>query len=283
MAVKNWVDYIIHSSLFVGFVGVAMVLTTSILFSIPIQLELLAVIFFISFATYNFNRSTDLDEDSISHPERTAFVTQYHKHLKLFATLSYVLGAGLAFFLHFTVGLLTLIPLIAVSLYSVPWIPNSSYDRLKEILVVKNVTVAASWAVVVTFLPLVYLQVGIETATGVVFAFIFLKVLGNTITFDIRDIEGDKSEGITTIPVTFGVEKTKHILTAINWTAFFVLVVSAFSGTLPNTAYFVAGVTLYTQIYIHMIGRTEMQYVADILADGEYIVMGILAVMGVAL
>lgn len=281
MVRKDLVDFVVHSSFFVGLVGVSMVITTSVLLSLPVKLELLAIVFLVPFALYNFNRSTDVEEDIISHPERTEFVKQYQNHLKLFAVLSYILGVAIAFYLSIKVGILTLAYTAMVMLYSISWIPISSYDRLKEILVVKNATVAAAWAMFVTFLPVAYLQSTLEASVGVIFGFIFLKVFGNTVTFDVRDIEGDRSEGIITVPVRLGVKKTKYVLTVVNWTAFLILILSVFSSILPDIAYLVSGVTIYTQMYINQIGKMDMNKIADILADGEYIIMCILVSLGV--
>jgi 4-hydroxybenzoate polyprenyltransferase len=277
---RRVVECIVHSSMFVGFVGIAMVFTTSLLLNLPISPYLLLILFLISFSVYNINRKTDIKEDKISHPLRAMFIEAYYNHIKIIAVLCYATALLLGFLRSFLVGMFILVPLLFVGLYSLRWIPKSSASRLKEIFIVKNFTVAFAWALAVTSLPLVYFESGISIAVVFIFLFIFLKVFGNTVTFDVRDIKGDVVHKIRTVPIKLGIEKTKRLLIAINLASFFVLLIPALLDLLPSIAYFVSLVTVYTHIYIHLIGKVDIKFLTDVLADGEYLVMAVLAFIG---
>jgi hypothetical protein len=76
--------------------------------------------------------------------------------------------------------------------------------RLKDIPGLKGPYVAATWAF--SFASLV----------GAGYALIFLLILINTIIFDIRDLKGDETAGVRTIPAMVGFSRTIRILAALD-------------------------------------------------------------------
>lgn len=276
---RKTIEFVIHSSLFVGLVGMAMLFTSQSLLGLPASLELLLIAFLISFSAYNINRKTDTKEDRISHPERTAFLNMYYTYIRIVASVAYIIALFIAFSNSLVVGLIVLLPLISVHLYSIPWIPAFTTTRLKNIFVVKNTTVAIVWAMGVTLLPLAYYEKPLTLTSMAVFFYIFLKVFGNTVTFDIRDVTGDTVHNIRTIPIKVGIANTKKILTLINLVSFCIIIVSVLYNLLTPAAYLVSFVVIYTQIYIYLISKTNIRFLTDVLADGEYIVMCLLALL----
>ena len=256
-----------------------MLFTSQSLLGLPTSLELLLIAFLISFSAYNINRKTDTKEDRISYPERTEFLNIYYKYIKIMALIAYIIALFVSFSNSLVVGLIVLLPLISVSLYSIPWIPAFTTTRLKDIFVVKNATVATVWATGVIILPLAYFEKPLTLTSMAVFFYIFLKVFGNSVTFDIRDVAGDTVHNIRTIPIKFGIANTKKILTLINLGSFCVIIVSVLYNLLTVAAYLISLVVIYTQIYIHFISKTNIRFLTDVLADGEYIVMCLLALL----
>lgn len=259
----------------------ATLFTSQSLLGLPTSLELLLIAFLISFSAYNINRKTDTKEDRISHPERTEFLSIYYKYIKIVALVAYIIALFIAFSNSLVVRLIVLLPLISVSLYSIPWIPAFTTTRLKDIFVVKNVTVAIVWAIGVTILPLAYFEKPLTLTSMAVFFYIFLKVFGNTVTFDIRDVTGDTVHNIRTIPIKFGIANTKKILTLINLVSFCIIIVFVLYNLLRPAAYLISLVVIYTQIYIYLISKTNIRFLTDVLADGEYIVMCLLALLSI--
>ena len=276
---KKIIEFVIHSSLSVGLVAMTMLFISQSLLGLPTSLELLLIAFLISFSAYNINRKTDTKEDRISYPERTEFLNIYYKYIKIMALIAYIIALFVSFSNSLVVGLIVLLPLISVSLYSIPWIPAFTTTRLKDIFVVKNATVATVWATGVIILPLAYFEKPLTLTSMAVFFYIFLKVFGNSVTFDIRDVAGDTVHNIRTIPIKFGIANTKKILTLINLGSFCVIIVSVLYNLLTVAAYLISLVVIYTQIYIHFISKTNIRFLTDVLADGEYIVMCLLALL----
>ena len=108
-----------------------------------------------------------------------------------------------------------------------------------------------------------------------------MKVFGNTVTSDIRDVTGDTVHDIRTIPIKFGIANTKKILTLINLVSFCIIIVSVLYNLLTYGAYLVSLVVIYTQIYVYFISKTNIRFLTDVLADGEYIVMCLLALLSI--
>jgi len=265
----------VFSSIFVALTGVTVIYSTSLLLKIPIYFRSLLIIFLVAFAVYNANKKTDKKEDNINYPERTIFIHNNERLFIYLSIISYVIALIVAFYFNFWAGLFTLLPFISVILYS------SNPIRLKRFFLIKNALVSFTWALFVTCLPMIFFGNFLFLPALSVFFFIFLKGLGNTIAFDMRDILGDKTYGIKTVPLRYGIKKSKHILLIINSSSFFLIVVSVYFGVLPNIGYLISLVTFYTYFYIYLISKIDLKFLTDILVDGEFIIMGILALIGI--
>ena len=137
--------------------------------------------------------------------------------------VSLVLGAIVSIFAF----LILLTPTLVGILYSVR--VSSSIPRLKEIVGAKSVLVAFSWSLYGAFLPLALQGSEWESIT-LVFAYIFIQVIINTILFDFFDAKGDKDSGIRTIPIVFGPEKTKKMLFLVNTSLALMIIIFGVEG-----------------------------------------------------
>lgn len=275
--IKNFLNILSFTSVFVAFTGVSLIFSTSLLFNFPISFELLLITFLIVFSVYNLNRKTDTKEDTLNYPERVSFIRRHEVKITIFSIVSYISAIVIASFISVLAVIITLLPLFGVVVYSFAPL------RLKRLLIIKNIWVSLLWSLCVTILPLIYfrkIDLLISPAFISIFLFIFLKGIGNTITFDIRDIGGDKVYNIKTIPIILGVEKTKSLLLFIDILSFILILIATFLGFLPPLGYFISLVTFYTLAYIYLIDKTSLKFLADILADGEFIVIGLLSLIG---
>lgn len=172
----------------------------------------LVVVGLITFSIYANDRLVDLDTDAVSNPRRTAFTRQYQDVLYVVAAVAYgtavalsVLGGPVAF-------ALALVPGVAWILYAISWTPlvDLPVHRLKEVLVVNSAIVAGAWSVTIVFLPLAFAGVAITPAVWVLFLYLALGTFVCTEISNVRDIESDRRDGVATIPVAFGVRRTRH-------------------------------------------------------------------------
>lgn len=274
---KSIVDFLIFSSCFMGMQGIGMVYISYLVQGLEPTLAVLAIMFLVPFSVYNMNRKTDEEEDSVNHPERFRFTSRFLKPLEYGAYAAYALAVLIA--VPFGIGavLVTLVPLIAGVLYSVPMLPSClGYRRFKEIPVMKNLTVCISWATILVLLPCVVAGTPFTLATVLLFVFFFSYVFIASAMPDMRDTEGDALSGVRTIPVLIGIDRTKRLLGVMNgFTAIVVLAVGFGAGFPALITALLAGTIGYTQCCISSFGRARRNdFLCDILLDGGFVIVG---------
>jgi len=174
-----------------------------ILLTLPPNYLICSAAGLISFSVYSLDKIGDLDEDAINSPHRAATLRGREKLAVSAALGSYVLALVLAWLATPAAAVLCLVPLFALGLYS----------RIKPIPPFKGPWVAASWATIVALVPAVEGGVQPSVALGV-WWFMFVATFVDCTLYDVRDVEGDKSNGIRTVPVILGTEKTTALLLA---------------------------------------------------------------------
>lgn len=266
-------DFLIFSSLLLSFECVAMTYISCILQQLPWNPVLAVIPFFVAFSIYNLNRKTDEDEDAVNRQDRFSFTKRYEVILYYGA----LLFLGLALVLSALSGIPALLatgaPFILGILYSFRIIPERfGYQRLKEIPAVKNITVGLAWGILLSFLPVFFWHRIPGPETGITFLLFFMWGFMASLIPDIRDRQGDASAGIRTIPVIFGKQRTKRILTiALALIGIPVAVFSFFVLPLSATMIVVAA-NLYSQGCVILIERDELiHFLADFISDGQYI------------
>lgn len=168
---------------------------------------------FITFGIYSLNKFTDC-EDGFNCPERRMF---FQKHSKLIllpislfsVSLTLLATTNRLYFFH--------ILLIVVGiLYSVKLIPHrqfrsTGFTRLKNILLIKNITVSLLWGI--TPFALAASRVGISNIPSPSDLYVLILAfcctwLINTTSCDVRDIAGDRHVGVTTVATKLGKRNT---------------------------------------------------------------------------
>jgi len=274
-------EYLVYSSVYISFAAGAMVFISSILHQVTFSLTVSALGMLITYSIYNLNRKTDESEDAINHSHRYAFTKKYEKILYLSGMGAYLLALVLSCFYGISVILVSAIPLFSGLIYSTPILPTGfRYRRLKEIPLVKSLLVAIAWALPPALLPVYVSGVTPSLTTLAVILFFFSLVFINTVLFDIRDVEGDRAAGVRTIPVLLGIPRTKSLLTQVN-IIFGISVLSLLLLTHTSPVYIcliVIGM-IYAQVYIllyHTISTGNLR--CDVIADGQFIVLGLLMI-----
>lgn len=214
----------------------------------------LLVLFSILYA-YNFDHLVDLKfQKNIT--EKTKKLNE--GGLILFSLASLTVSALCLFYLFLNFSNLTRaidgICIIIGVLYAVPTLPvirtsNSQFEliRLKDIPYFKAICVAAVTTFGLIGLPLSYSHSHIDVnMVAIIAASTFILMFIGTNICDIPDMDADKDSGIKTIPVLFGVDKTKNfllVLSFISILSLFFLPLSglcSFSTILPIVVTFVA-------------------------------------------
>lgn len=208
------------SSIFIAITAFLLPYFSFLLLNVRPNFNLLVASSLCIFAIYSLNKLSDIKEDSINVPERVRFVEKY-KNFIIFAIMASFVASITISLLQSPFALLIMIfPFLMGIFYSI----KISNFRLKDIVGIKNITVAVSWAVIGTFLP-VTVHSSNFTVISFIFYFFYIRVFIGSIASDVRDIEGDRISGVKTIPVVLGMRKTKILVVLLNstllpWLAF---------------------------------------------------------------
>lgn len=268
---------LVYSSAYLAAISMVYVSIVIVLLGLPANLAPV-VGGLVTFAVYANDRLVDVDADAKTNPDRTAFVLRHEKTLYVLAALAY----GIAVALSVTGGpitlAVTLMPGVFWVLYATSWIPDvlAPFRRLKEVLVVNSATVAFAWAASATLLPMGFADATLSTSAVVVFAYFFLRSFTNSEIPNVRDVEGDRATGVATLPVVFGVERTRRILYGIDFLTIALVGYAAYAdhlSAIPALALLVG--LAYSLCVTSFVGRTRDEDVLVLAAECEYLVVGL--------
>jgi 4-hydroxybenzoate polyprenyltransferase len=269
------ISFLVYNSLFISLVCVFLTYSSFQFLNITPNNTLLIAVFLSTFSVYSLNRLTDLEEDSVNVPEREAFVRGKEKILLFLCIVSYAVAILLGALVNPLTIIVLLFPLVIGVLYSIE--VSHKVPRLKNIPGMKNFIVALSWTVGAVFIPFSCQFPGISN-TLLIFFFFFAKLMVNAISFDVRDIEGDKKSGVKTIPVLLGRSKTKILLYAIQSTLIIWLLLIVLTGLfIPYWLVFSVFI-IYGYVYIHVFSKKQnfKTFSRDLLVDGEWLFVAML-------
>ena len=273
--IGNIVSLLMVSSVFTAFTSLMMLYFSFIVLDVALKPVLLCAMFLVVYGVYSLNKLTDKEEDAVNMPARSTFVQGNERFLLTLAIASYIAALLLGLIESpFAAGIL-IVPFLSGIIYSTNSLSIIGIPRLKDIFLVKSLIVAFSWAVCAAFLPAIYLHNPGKLCFT--FPFFFIKVFINTILFDVRDVEGDTLNGIKTIPVVIGVNRTRQSLLIIQ--SLLVVLLVLFSDLFSKYYVILIASMVYGYIYILYFCNTnhhrDMSW--DLLLEGEWVLMGIAA------
>lgn len=240
----------------IAMVEVALVMVLLGLQSNPAPL----IVGLVTFAVYGYDRLADVEADATVNPGRAAFVRRHSDALYVLASISYATAVALAVLSGPMTFALVLLPGMLGVLYASDWIPDVGIDasRLKELLFVNTSVVALAWAVTLVFLPLSATGVTFGPRAAVVFAYFFLRMLVDTELSNVCDVAGDRETGVATVPVVFGLGRTRHVLYALDALSLALVAFAVVGGllSLPLAAGLVVGLA-YSLLLVSRIGRSD--------------------------
>lgn len=192
------------------------IITDADLFYITLSTVIIAA------AGYVINDYFDIKIDIVNKPDRVV-VGRYLKRRWAMGAhqLFNVLGAG--------IGLLVSIPIFLVNVFSITLLWFYS-ERFKRLPFIGNFIVS-----ILTGLSLLVLTIHYPTNRHLVIiyaVFSFFISLIREIVKDMEDIKGDAAHGCRTLPIIWGIRKTKYFLYSI--ITFFILLLFVLASVLEN-------------------------------------------------
>lgn len=257
-----------HSSAYLAVIAVTKVCIVLSVLSLPLSAAP-AVAGLVTFAIYANDRLVDIEPDRLSNPARAAFVLRNRDRLYVLGAVAYGLAAALSLFGGPVAFALVVAPGMVWVAYARDWIPIGwRVSRLKDILLVNSVVVAAAWAVPVVVVPVAFAGASFGPTAGVLVLYFFLGTFVNVEIANIKDLSGDARSGVRTLPVAYGVTRTRQVLYALTTLTVGVLVVASAAGYLSVLATAVLALgPLASYGILTLLGRVDNSDSLSVLAE----------------
>ena len=246
-------------------------------------LVLLVMAFLFSFGAYMMNRSAEMEQDLTSHPERTSYLSKRREALPGVVVGSFLVGYALAATVSWIFFAALLVPLALSILYSVGskrLVRLIGTTKLKQKLLLKNVSIALGWSLIPILVGLYF--GGFNLALLLLAPLIFMRLTTNTIVFDIRDLDGDKKNGVKTLPTELGVSKSFRVVGVVDAISAVYLVALLLLGLFPPYAATLLLLPVYSTVYRRFATQSNanLSFICDVVADAEYLLWGPLIYLG---
>ena len=156
----------------------------------------------IAAAGYIINDYYDVKIDLINKPERVVVGRILKRRVAMVAhTVLNFLGIALGFLLSWKIGVINFGCALLLWLYS---------NQLKRMPLVGNLAVASLTGIAIYVVDLLYNSGNLMIIAYALFAFLFTLI--REIIKDMEDLRGDATFGCRTLPVVYGIRKTKNII-----------------------------------------------------------------------
>ena len=243
-----------------------------------INLLLLFLAYLISQIVYSYNHLIEAKKDIESNSERAKYLLETKKEKK----------AKIEFFIYCLFLLITLFLLkktellIFVLIIVMAGIFYTLFFKslTKKVLGFKNLYVSFTWTFSLQLLIGMYYGI-FNNIMIILFLFIFLRCMVNGIFFDLKDIKTDKNEGLKTLPVALGQEKTLYFLHIINFISFIPILFGVFKNILPFYSLSLFIFFFYSFYYLRAAekGKSNLNFLSYVMVDAEHILWGLWALI----
>ena len=288
---KNWVPHeiltstikeIIYGGYFTALLGPALVITTSILLNVNVNMALLIMCYLIPLMVYSFDYYQDMDKDQDNNQERVVHLKK-KKKVYPYIMLSYLLVLT-TLLLLFSSWMMILFILFLVMVGVIYSYGVKSFTH--KIPAFKNIYTVIIWSLAGSFSVAFFYGFPLNLAYLLIFLTIFLKMLPNAIFFDLKDIKNDSNQGLKTIPVLLGKDETLKLLIYMNILAFIPFFVGIYLNIIPVFASIMILFLFYSLYYLYKTSKindedTKMDYY--IFADAEFILWPVILFVGLIL
>jgi 4-hydroxybenzoate polyprenyltransferase len=258
--------FLVHSNLFISLAAASVVVTTTALADLPFDPLPFFIVFAAAMFVYTINRFTDLEEDRENVPGRAAFVERAGLVWLALGVGLYLGAIGVAVWLELPGAGYLLLPAVVAGLYTL---------GVKRVFLVKNLFVGFAWAVIPLGVGVYYEQL---LTREVLFLAVYVGIMITIAAaiFDIKDIEGDRNEGIATIPTAFGPRWTRIVAQLANGLVAAGVVTLVAVGVLDARFLVLLAFHAYVGCYIPFASRDRGPLFYGGIVDGEHVFLAAL-------
>ncbi len=262
--------FLVHSNLFISLATVSVAVTTIFLANLPLESLPLFIVFAATMFVYTVNRFTDIEEDKQNVPQRAAFTKRYGRYWLVTGIALYIAAVGVAITLGLSGAAYLFLPLVVVLLYSV--------GGVKRLFFVKNLVVGLAWGTIPLGVGYYYGQL---RSLEILFLFVYITTMITiaAVIFDIKDIEGDRTEGISTVPNRFGPgwARISSLVATVVVAAAVVFLIAA--GMLSRRYLVVLAMNAYVSMYIPFATSDRGPLYYGFVVDGEHVFLMVIVLL----
>lgn len=281
---RSAVDFFLFSNLFVALAVTGLTCETFFLINLH-DYKYPVFIFFSTLFLYNFHRVFRMEYRSEKEQKENRHYW-VKGHAVYFYLILIIAFTGVVYSLIFFLNIRTIFFLIPVGIisfgYSIPFIRTSKgLIRLRDVPGLKIFLISFVLSCVTVLLPVTCYNGNVklmDPALGFIFVRRMLFVFAITIPFDIRDMEYDGENNAKTIPLIFGIEKSKKI--ALAALMVFILLALAQYLSIKNTnAFYIFALivsSILTSVIILQTNRDRKEYFYSFLVEGTMLMQCLL-------
>lgn len=261
------VEFLVHSGIFISLAAASVAVSTIVLTDLPLRPGPPFIVFAVTMFVYSLDRVTDVEEDTQNVPGRAAVTRRYGRALLAVGVLFYLTAICLAVLWNVPKVQYMVLPLVVGVLYSLL--------RVKQYFLVKNLLVGVSWGVI----PLgvgVYYDMLWAFEIAFLFAFFSAMLTIAAIVFDVKDIPGDRAEGIRTVPTAFGPRQTRVVAIVATSIVSAVVIGLLVTGALPGEYTVLLAFTGYVVLYSVFATPDRGPLFYGFVVDGEHVFLAAL-------
>lgn len=259
-----WTGFIYGGHIF-AFGAICVAFMCSILFAIPVTWDFLIIIYLIFYIIYLYDYFNGTEDDQKTNSRRAEYLRNNNSRTIACILYGSIICIAFIYVLYSDIpNMLTGFAILVLGLTYQPYFK----DLTKKITAFKNIFVSLVWAILV-YIMFMYYSYPITTEALVISAFVFLRMTGIQILFDIRDIEGDQKKGLRTLPAMYGYKNGLLTLVAINFITIALLIFGTYLQVLPVMALMIIPVMFYSQNYLEKVKRSRKDQKSYLFAAGE--------------
>lgn len=258
----------------------AITLAVILILGVPFHLDLLILTYLLSYCIYKFNHYKEYSTDAEMKSLTAMHIKHYISYLPKIIFLNILLFILVLFYFgNIKIWIFGLFMLFSGLFYTLV-----GKKLAKKIIALKSIYIAACWASIVLFITFYY-SLSFDWRIFLLFMFVFLRFLVDTIYYDIKDIKSDSKHQIWTFAGYLGKEKCLDFLQILNLFSFTPLFVGVLLGVLPTFSLFLFFIFFYNFYYIVKARDTtiDIRSLTYILVDGEYIYWPFLLLIGIVI
>lgn len=265
----RFLELIIYPSVWVAAAIASLGIYTQRILEVGYDWQPIALIFASALIPYNLDRIFDSYIQEIPDTKTQLFFRQPYIWILLWTAI-----ASTVMLLYNAAPNVRLVSIVGIVplLYGIPIFPRKreskwQWYRLKDIPGSKAWIVGSILTYAVVALPIAYAGSQFDSTVALVTLFLFVFIVTNSHTFDIRDIQSDLEKGVVTLPIIAGIKKTKIILTLMNILMLLTITTSWITGIMAYHPEMIIAIAV-NLIYIWKISTDTPRWVYGIWIEG---------------